>query len=79
MTVALVTCAALPGLAADDRRLLGALRALGVAAEPAVWEDPHRDWSDAAGCLIRSAWDYAYRRDAFVTWAEGVSLSLIHI
>jgi glutathione synthase/RimK-type ligase-like ATP-grasp enzyme len=73
MTVALVTCAALPGLAADDRRLLGALRTLGVAAEPAVWEDPLYDWSDRPLCVIRSAWDYAYRREAFVAWSRRVA------
>jgi glutathione synthase/RimK-type ligase-like ATP-grasp enzyme len=70
MTVALVTCAALPGLAADDRLLLGALRQLGVTVEPAVWEDPLYDWSGPRVCVIRSAWDYAYRRAAFVAWSR---------
>jgi glutathione synthase/RimK-type ligase-like ATP-grasp enzyme len=73
MTVALATCAALPGLAADDRRLLGALRALDVAAEPAVWEDPLYDWGGLDLCIIRSAWDYAYRRSAFVAWSRRVA------
>jgi glutathione synthase/RimK-type ligase-like ATP-grasp enzyme len=73
MTVALATCAALPGLASDDRRLLGALRALGVAAEPAVWEDPLYDWTGLRLCVIRSAWDYAYRRPAFVAWSRRVA------
>jgi glutathione synthase/RimK-type ligase-like ATP-grasp enzyme len=73
MTVALATCAALPGLAADDRHLLGALRELGVAAEPAVWEDPIYDWAGLSLCVIRSAWDYAYRRPAFVAWSRRVA------
>jgi glutathione synthase/RimK-type ligase-like ATP-grasp enzyme len=73
MTVALATCAALPGLASDDRRLLAALRALGVAAEPAVWEDPLYDWAGLRLCVIRSAWDYAYRRPAFVAWSRRVA------
>jgi glutathione synthase/RimK-type ligase-like ATP-grasp enzyme len=73
MTVALATCAALPGLAADDRRLLAALRALGVPTEPAVWEDPLYDWGGLDLCLIRSAWDYAYRRPAFVAWSWRVA------
>ncbi len=73
MTVALATCAALPGLASDDRSLLGALRALGVAAEPAVWEDQLYDWAGLRLCVIRSAWDYAYRRPAFVAWSRRVA------
>ena len=73
MTVALATCAALPGLASDDRHLLAALRALGVAAEPAVWEDELYDWAGLRLCVIRSAWDYAYRRPAFVAWSRRVA------
>ena len=73
MDVALVTCAALPGLYEDDRRLLVALRAAGHTAEPVVWEDPYQDWHAPRLCLIRSAWDYAFRRDAFVSWARTVA------
>ena len=72
MPILLATCAALPGLPADDRYLLTALAARGIAAEPAVWEDSHRRWSEAAGCVIRSTWDYAYRREQYVAWAERV-------
>ncbi len=70
MDVALITCAALPGLHADDRHLLHALVGRGVAVEPVVWEDPYQDWSAARVCVIRSAWDYAYRRPAFTAWAD---------
>jgi len=73
MTVLLVTCAAMPGLHEDDRYLLRALRERGIPAEPAVWEDRLRDWGAASLCVIRSAWDYSYRRDAFVRWAHGVA------
>jgi hypothetical protein len=70
MDVALVTCAALPGLYPDDRHLLHALRAAGLNAEPLIWEDPHQDWGAPRLAVIRSAWDYSFRRDQFVTWAE---------
>lgn len=70
MTIALATSAALPGLAPDDRLLLRALRARGLAAEPVVWEDRLYEWSDATLCVIRSAWDYAYRRQEFLAWVE---------
>ena len=69
MDVALVTCAAMPGLYPDDRHLLHALRAAGLSAEPVVWEDPYFDWSGTRLAVIRSAWDYCYRRDQFVSWA----------
>jgi glutathione synthase/RimK-type ligase-like ATP-grasp enzyme len=70
VTIALATCSALPGLAPDDRLLLRALRDLGLAAEPAVWEDPHYPWEAASLCVIRSTWDYAFRRPPFLEWAE---------
>ena len=73
MTVLLATCAAMPGLTRDDRYLLQALEERGVPVEPAVWEDPHRDWGEAGLVLIRSAWDYSYRRDQFVEWSERVA------
>jgi glutathione synthase/RimK-type ligase-like ATP-grasp enzyme len=73
VTVALATSASLPGLSGDDRHLLHALRRLGVAVEPVVWEDPHYDWAAARACVIRSAWDYAYRRPAFLAWAWRVA------
>jgi hypothetical protein len=70
--VALVTCAALPDLDPDDRLLLGPLAAAGVTAEPAVWDDPAVDWSAFDLVVLRSAWDYAPRRDAFTAWAADV-------
>jgi len=76
MTIALATSAALPGLAPDDRLLLRALRARGLAAEPVVWEDRLYDWSRATLCVIRSAWDYAYRRQEFLAWVERVAAAM---
>lgn len=70
MDVALVTSAALPGLYPDDRHLLHALRATGLDAQPVVWEDPHQNWAEPRLAVIRSTWDYAFRRDQFVAWAE---------
>ena len=70
MTIVLATSAALPGLAPDDRLLLRALRARGLAAEPVVWEDRLFDWGGASICVIRSAWDYAYRRQEFLSWVR---------
>ncbi|MFC4150333.1 RimK family alpha-L-glutamate ligase [Micromonospora mangrovi] len=70
--VALVTCAALPDLDPDDRLVLAPLAALGVAAEPVIWDDPSVDWSRYDLAVLRSPWDYALRRDEFVAWAQTV-------
>ncbi len=71
--VALVTCAKLPAGTADERALVVALAARGVAATFAVWDDPAVDWAAFRLVVIRSTWDYHHRRDAFVAWAERVA------
>jgi hypothetical protein len=70
--VALGSCAALPGLDPDDPLLLAPQAGAGVAAEPAGWDDPSVDWAGYDLVVLRSAWDYAARRDDFVAWAAGV-------
>ena len=70
--MALATCAALPDLDPDEQLLLEPLRALGAAAQPAVWDDPAVEWSVFDLVVIRSTWDYTPRRDAFVAWARSV-------
>jgi hypothetical protein len=70
--VALVTCATLPELDRDDRQLLEPLRALGIEATPAVWDDPMVDWAAFDLVVIRNPWDYTSRRDEFVRWARSV-------
>ncbi|MFI7426979.1 RimK family alpha-L-glutamate ligase [Micromonospora sp. NPDC049836] len=70
--VALVTCTALPDLDPDDRLVLAPLAARGIAAEAVVWDDPAVTWTAYDLAVLRSPWDYALRRDAFVTWARTV-------
>lgn len=70
MRIALATSAELPGLDIDDQRLLAALRDMGLAAEPVIWDDTSVDWSDYALCVIRSTWDYVPRCPDFVAWAR---------
>jgi len=70
--IALVTCAELVDLHPDDQLLVAPLAAAGVVAEPAVWDDPAVDWSGFDLVVLRSAWDYPSRRDAFVAWATSV-------
>ncbi|MFC7548594.1 RimK family alpha-L-glutamate ligase [Plantactinospora sp. GCM10030261] len=70
--VALVSCGELPDGDPDDRLLIAPLRARGIEAVPAVWDDPAVDWTRADLTVIRSTWDYPTRRDEFVAWAGTV-------
>ncbi|MER7592290.1 hypothetical protein ABTW72_32570 [Micromonospora sp. NPDC127501] len=70
--VALVTCSDLADLDPDDRLVLAPLAASGVAVQSVVWDDPDVDWSSYDLVVLRSPWDYALRRDEFVSWATTV-------
>lgn len=70
--VALVTCRELPSLDEDTRGLIAPLAACGIAATPAVWDDPGMDWEDFDLVVVRSCWDYVPRRDEFLQWAARV-------
>ncbi|MFK3982304.1 RimK family alpha-L-glutamate ligase [Micromonospora sp. NPDC050397] len=70
--VALITCAELPELDPDDRLVLGPLAARGVHVDRVVWDAPDIDWSGYELAVLRSTWDYAPRREEFVTWAATV-------
>jgi hypothetical protein len=70
--VALVTCAEVPELDADTRLLIDPLAALGISATPAIWNDPNIDWSVFDLAVVRSPWDYLYRRAEFLAWANRV-------
>jgi glutathione synthase/RimK-type ligase-like ATP-grasp enzyme len=72
MKIALATAAALPELDEDGPALLAALAARGCTAEPAIWTDPSVDWARFDRVIVRSTWDYAPQRDAFLAWAERV-------
>lgn len=54
--------------------LLQALAAAGVDARVLAWDDPEAQdqFTGAAGCLIRSTWNYIGQRDRFCAWAETV-------
>ncbi|MEJ2861267.1 ATP-grasp domain-containing protein [Actinomycetospora flava] len=74
MRVALATSREVPGLLDDEGRLLQErLRALGVDAEPAVWDDEHVAWASYDLVVVRSTWDYPARHAAFLAWADAVS------
>jgi hypothetical protein len=67
--LAIATCADLPLLDQDGPLLLESLARQGISAEPVIWDSASALWSSYDLVLIRSTWDYALRRNAFVDWA----------
>ena len=37
-----------------------------------MWDDPSVQWADVPLVVVRSTWDYAERRDAFLAWCAAV-------
>jgi hypothetical protein len=70
--VALVTCARIPDLTADDRLLAAALGERGAAVSAEIW-DADADWASFDRVVLRSVWDYHLRADAFGAWLEARS------
>ncbi|MGW3118609.1 ATP-grasp domain-containing protein [Streptomyces sp. NPDC001107] len=50
--------------------LVQALRDAGAEAVAVPWDDPDTDWSGFDLVVIRSTWDYSWRAEEFVAWAE---------
>ena len=67
-SIALATSPAFATLTTEDRLLCNRLSALGVAARPAIWDDPTEAWDTYDLVIIRSCWDYHLRPDAFRRW-----------
>jgi|SRR5712671_1640554 len=74
--VALATCATVPAWEVDDRPFHDALKARGIDARQAVWDDAGIDWSAFDAVVIRTTWDYQEKQDAFVAWAERLPVPL---
>lgn len=49
-----------------------ALREAGVAVDRVRWDDPAVDWAGYDLAVVRSCWDYAWRREEFLAWAGAV-------
>jgi hypothetical protein len=71
--IAIATCAEHPDLDDEGRLLLGALRDLGVRAEPAIWEQaPAAGWDAYDLVVVRSTWDYTFALPRFLEWTRAV-------
>jgi hypothetical protein len=65
-----VTCVELPEPDADEVALTEAVRALGVDARVAAWDDQDVDWASFDAAVIRSTWNYHHRAADFLSWCE---------
>jgi hypothetical protein len=70
--VALASFSGVPPQFDDDRRLVEALGEAGVDATVVCWEEPGADWRSYDAVVIRSTWNYARRRDAFLRWCDTI-------
>jgi hypothetical protein len=71
--IALATSAEFPDLDDDGPALLKALTERGMSAEPVVWTDSAVDYSRYDLVVVRSTWDYTWRHDEFLAWADRVA------
>jgi glutathione synthase/RimK-type ligase-like ATP-grasp enzyme len=67
----LVTCDDWPTGEPGAGTLDDALRAQGITARWAAWDDPAVDWSSAL-VAVRATWDYDGRLEEFLAWARSV-------
>lgn len=77
-SVLLATCSWFPDGEPGAEHLDRALRDRGVDATWARWDDPAVDWSAADLVVIRSTWDYEYRPQEFLAWADSVGPGLLN-
>jgi len=70
--VALATCAEVAEGDEDGPALVAALADRAIDGAPAVWDDRSVEWAGFDLVVVRSTWDYAERRDAFLAWAAAL-------
>ena len=69
MRVAIASCTLVGDEWPDDRILAAELTARGCEASVEPW-DGDADWDAFDRIVIRSTWDYTWRRDEFLAWAR---------
>lgn len=66
----------MPDQFTDDQRVIAELEALGADVTYEPWDAAGIDWRSFDAVGVRSPWDYSYRRDEFVAWAEAAGPSI---
>ena len=74
MRLLIATCDAHPSGHEDDAPLFEALSRCGIEPVIRIWDRAR--WDGVGACLIRSTWDYTWRREEFLDWAERVPVPL---
>lgn len=72
MNVALITDQEHASLMPSDRLLIPAFKKQGIAALPAVWDDPTIDWTRFDFLVLRSCWNYYEDIERFKSWLAKV-------
>ncbi|MFD6073111.1 MULTISPECIES: ATP-grasp domain-containing protein [Amycolatopsis] len=67
-----VACSSLPEGDGDEHAVPEALADLGFKTRWAAWDDTTVDFGAADIVVLRATWDYAERRDEFLSWTESV-------
>jgi hypothetical protein len=75
MRIAAATCRVMPDQFKDDQAVIEELEALGADVTYEPW-DADIDWAGFDAVAVRSPWDYSYRRDQFVAWADAAGPNL---
>lgn len=73
MQLRIATCLTLPEPDPDREPLDAALARAGVDFAWLAWDDPAVDWDAPVPTILRSTWNYALDRDAFLAWCERVA------
>ncbi len=79
MRFALASCEDLLSWEVDDWPLHSQLLRRGHTISTPAWTDKDIDWSVFDAVLLRTTWDYAHQREAFVAWADRVAATTLLI
>lgn len=70
--VALVTCPDFPELSTDEALIAPHLEARGWEVARLSWDQTDTPWTDLAGVVLRSTWDYTERLEPFLRWVDAL-------
>ncbi len=72
MRIAIASFDGMPPEFQDDQTLLGLLAERGIRTTYRPWDDPAVNWRAFDLVVARTPWDYTWRLEEFLEWADGV-------